>query len=104
MQAALDFQLRYRPPASIDRARFGLWTRQVGVDAAAGRAGAVSGDVATLEWLRDRFAGGLDGVAITRIDTLLERLRGNVADGELAAAAGTAAKLRIALREAPTAG
>jgi hypothetical protein len=103
-QAALDLQLRYRPPVEIDRARFALWTRQVRVDAAAKRPGAVSGDVATLEWLRDRFARGLDSVAVTRIDTLLERLRGNVADGELASASRTAAKLRKAARGAPAAG
>jgi ribosomal protein S7 len=96
-QAALDLQLRYRPPAEIDRARFGLWARQVAVDAAAGRRAAVSGDVATLEWIRDRFARTLDAVALTRIDTRLERLRADVADGDLAAASRSAAALRKAL-------
>ncbi|MGH2969181.1 MAG: hypothetical protein ACRDK0_08965, partial [Solirubrobacteraceae bacterium] len=37
LQAALDLELRYRPPAEIDRKRFELWARQVEVDAAAGR-------------------------------------------------------------------
>ena len=94
VQSALDLELRYRPPAEIDRARCGLWTRQARVDAVAGRRAALSGDVATLEWLRDRFASGLDRVALTRIDTLLERLRANVTDGELGSASRTAAKLQ----------
>ncbi|HYN52210.1 MAG TPA: hypothetical protein VES62_14920 [Thermoleophilaceae bacterium] len=94
LQSALDLQLRYRAPAEIDCARFGLWTRQARVDAAAGRRAALSGDVATLEWLRDRFAWALDSVAVTRIDTLLERLRGNVTDDELVSASRTAAKLQ----------
>jgi hypothetical protein len=104
LQSALDLQLRYRPPAEIDRARFELWLQQSRVDAGAGRRAALSGDVATLEWLRDRFARRLDSVALTRIDTLLERLRGNVSDGELSAAAGTASKLRRAVSRAPLAG
>ena len=98
-QAALDLELRYRPPAAIDRARFELWARQVMVDARAGRLAAVSGDVATLEWIRDRIAHTLDPVTRTRLDTRLERLRGNVADREPAAAIGGArALLRIVPR------
>jgi hypothetical protein len=96
-QATLDLRLRYRPPAEIDRARFRLWARRVPVDAAARDRAAVGGDVATLEWIRDRFARALDSVTLTRVDTLLERLRGNVADGDLAAAARTAVALRRAL-------
>jgi hypothetical protein len=103
LQSALDLQLRYRPPAEIDRARFELWLQQARVDAGAERRAALSGDVATLEWLRDRFARRLDSVAVTRIDTLLERLRGNATDGELMAAARTAAKLRSTVSQAPIA-
>jgi hypothetical protein len=79
VQAVLDLELRYRPPAEIDRARFDLWARQAQVDAVAGRPSAVAGDVAVLEWIRDRFAHGLDSVALTRIDTRLEELRAKVA-------------------------
>ena len=103
LQSALDLQLRYRPPAEIDRARFELWLQQARVDARAERRAALSGDVATLEWLRDRFARRLDSVAVTRIDTLLERLRGNTTDGELMAAARTAARLRSTVSQAPIA-
>ena len=96
-QAALDLQLRYRPAVEIDRARFDLWARQVRVDAAARRHAAVSGDVAALEWIRDRIVHKLGPVAVTRIDTRLEQLRADVADRRLAAAAKTAAALRKVL-------
>jgi len=92
-QAGLDLQLRFRPPAEIDRARFALWTQQTIVDAAAGKRAAVSGDVATLEWIRDRIARTLDSVAVTRLDTHLVELRANVADGRLGAAVRTARAL-----------
>jgi hypothetical protein len=101
VQAVLDLELRYRPVAAIDRARFELWARRAQVDAVAGRRSAVAGDVAALEWIRDRFAHGLDGVALTRIDTRLEQLRTNFADRELAAVTETAAALRRARRRRP---
>ena len=97
VQAALDLELAYRPPAQIDLARFDLWLRQILVDAAARDRSAVSGDLATLEWIRDRIAHTLASVAVTRIDTHLEKLRDEVVDGDLAAAARTAAALRKAL-------
>ena len=99
-QATLDLQLRYRPPAEIDRARFDLWTRQALVDATARDLSAVAGDVATLEWIRDRIARTLFSVAVTRIDTHLEELRTNVGDEDLAAASDTAASLRKVLARA----
>jgi len=67
------------------------------VDAAARKTSAVSGDVATLEWIRDRIARTLDSVAATRLDTHLEELRSNAADEDLAAASRTAAGLRKVL-------
>jgi hypothetical protein len=96
-QAALDLELRYRPPAEIDRARLDLWARQVAVDAAAGNLAGVTGDVSTLGWIRDRIASSVDAVALVRIDTRLTTLEENVAEGDLAAAARTARSLRRAL-------
>jgi hypothetical protein len=52
-QAALDLQLRHRPPAQVDLDRMGPWARQLLVDAAKDR-GAVAGDAATLRILWDR--------------------------------------------------
>ncbi len=86
-QSTLDLQLRYQPPTEIDLARFELWARQVAVDAAADELGAVTGDVATLVWIRDRFVHTLDPVDRTRIDTHLLELQGAVGDEDLPAAA-----------------
>ncbi len=99
-QSTLDLELRYLPPAEIDRARFELWARQVQVDAADGDLAGVSGDVATLEWIRDRFVHTLDPVEVTTIDTELESLRTDLVDEDLKAAAATAESLREAVAEA----
>lgn len=97
-QASLDLQLQYRPVAEIDRDRFDLWLRQLLVDVRADDSSAVQGDVATLEWIRDRIAHGLDKVDVARIDTRLRELRASADDGELEAASETAAELREAIR------
>ncbi|MEQ1508598.1 MAG: hypothetical protein ABMB14_40575, partial [Myxococcota bacterium] len=49
-----DLQLRRRPPTEIDAIRLDLWLAQVAVDVAAGDAGSVRGDSATLDlvWIR----------------------------------------------------
>ena len=99
-QATLDLQLQFRPIVEIDLARSDLWARQVLVDAARDDIAAVSGDTATLEWIRDRIARSLDSVVVTRIDTLLEQLRSNVKDADPAAAAVTAATFRELLAQA----
>jgi hypothetical protein len=96
-QATVDLKLRHLPPAEIDLARFELWTRQTLVDAEAGDLAGVTGDVATLEWVRDRFRQILGPVDLTRIDQHLLTLRETVVDQELAAAAEEAAALRETL-------
>jgi hypothetical protein len=88
--ATLDLQLQYRPPAEIDRARLALWARRVAVDAARRDAGGVSGDVTTMEWIRDRITRAVDPVTLVRIDSRLNALRTYVTDGKLRAAARTA--------------
>jgi hypothetical protein len=95
-QSALDLQLRYRPAAQIDLGRFRLWAEQTLVDAAAGDAGGVRGDVTTMEWIRDRFATQLSPANLTAIDAHLARLRESVADGnrDLKAARAEASRLR----------
>jgi hypothetical protein len=97
--AVLDLQLQFRPPAEIDRARFDLWAQQVLVDATAGDFDATSGDVATLEWVRDRIVRDLDSVVATRIDADLAELRSAVSDDDLEAATETATDLREVLAE-----
>ena len=97
--AVLDLQLQFRSPAEIDRARFDLWVQQTLVDAAAGDLGATSGDVATLEWVRDRIVRELDPAAATGVDTHLAELRSAVADEDLEAATEEATGLRQLLAE-----
>jgi hypothetical protein len=88
-QSALDLQLRHRPPVEIDLARFELWTRQLALDVAAEDPAAVAGDVAAMEWTRDRFAHALASADRDQLDTLLEALR-IAADGEHLEAAAEA--------------
>jgi hypothetical protein len=96
-QSALDLELRYRRPADIDRARFELWTRQLIVDATARDLAGVRGDLATLEWIRDRFAVTLDKVDLTRVDTQLVGLRGALNDDDLRGIVTRADRLRATL-------
>jgi hypothetical protein len=96
-QNDLDLQLRYRPLDRIDRARLRLWARQVGVDAADNDTGAVAGDVATLEPIRDRVRHTFDPATAARVDGQLHRLR-TAADGrDLTMAARAASALLQAL-------
>jgi hypothetical protein len=93
--ASLDLQLQYRPAPEIDSARLGLWTLRLSSDAASRDRDAVSGDIATFDWIRDRipFARVKGG----RIDERIRRLRTAAAAGQLTAIAHTAAELRLLL-------
>ena len=95
---ALDLQLRYRPPAEVDRARFDLWARRLIVDAKAGDSTGVTGDLVVLEWIRDRIAHTLDTVDRTRVNAHLVVLRSKVSDEDLRAAAAEAARIRLPAR------
>jgi len=91
---SLDLRLQYRPQTEIDLARMGLWAAQLTVDAAAGDAGAVNGDVFTLGYIRDRILNTLDGTEATRLNTEFLKLQVATADGDLATASDTAERLR----------
>jgi hypothetical protein len=97
-QSTLDLELRYRPATEIDAARFRLWTQQLRVDAAAKNVAGATGDVAVLEWIRDRFANALDPAGRQDIDARLRALRGASDAGNLPAAADHAARLASRLR------
>ena len=79
---ALDVQLRYRDPDSIDRARFALWADQLVIDADAGDAEAVNGDVFTLFYLRDRILAGLDPRLLQQVNQLIGALQVSGAEGD----------------------
>ena len=91
---SLDLRLQYRPQTEIDLARMDLWAAQLMIDAAAGDAGAVNGDVFTLEYIRDRILNTLHGADTTRVNTELLKLQVATADGDLAAASDAAERLR----------
>ena len=88
-QAALDLELRHRPPAEVDLDRLDLWARQLRVDAAAKDAGAVAGDVATLQVIWDRSGHIAAPAAAERVTAGLAAL-GKAAEGKDLQAAATA--------------
>lgn len=91
---SLDLQLRYRPPAEVDLARFGIWAAQLQVDAAARDAAAVNGDVFTLFYIRDRILDSLTSADVTRVNSLIGTLQVAGAEKDLARAAKAAAGVR----------
>jgi hypothetical protein len=97
-QSTLDLLLRYRPAVEINAARFRLWTQQLRVDAAAQDLAGVTGDVAVLEWISDRFAAALPANARANFDNRLRDLRTAVDVKNLRAAADHAARLASQLR------
>jgi hypothetical protein len=96
--AALDFELRHRPVSEIDLDLFDLWAARVGLDAAASDPANVVGDVATLEWIRDRFVHTLTSADAERINSLLADLRIAADAEDLSAAAEATVQLRDELR------
>jgi hypothetical protein len=98
-QSGLDLQLRYSPPVEIDLARFELWTRQLALDVGAEDAAAVAGDVAAMEWTRDRFAYTLAGADRDQLDALLRELRIAVDDEDTQSAAEVGVRLGEFLAE-----
>ena len=97
-QSVLDLQLRYRPAAEIDAARFYLWTQQLRVHAAAQDLNGVTGDVAVLEWIRDRFIQTLQPSPRAEMNAHLAALRSAADARNLPAAADHAARLGARLR------
>jgi hypothetical protein len=97
-QSALDLELQFGRPAEVDADRFRLWTQQLRVDAAANDLAGVTGAVAVLEWIRDRFAYTLAPDRRTALDAGLRDLRGATDARNLPAAADKAARLAAELR------
>ena len=100
-QAALDLQLRHRPPAEVDLERMDLWARQLQVDAEARDRGAVAGDAAALQTLWDRAGHTLTPTAATPVKTALTSLRRAADSKNPSGAAADVPALRAALSAAP---
>jgi hypothetical protein len=64
------------PLATIERARFDLWMRQIGVDARANDTGSVAGDVAALKWTWDRVRPTVAPAVANRVDAQLKAAAG----------------------------
>ena len=94
-QNDLDLRLRYQPVVKTDLVRLRLWARQLLVDAADRNPGAVVGDVATLELIRDRVRHTLHPATATRLDTQLRDL-GDAADNKDFAATAKATPALLA--------
>jgi hypothetical protein len=99
-RAALDLLLMYRPAVEIDLGRFDLVLRQVELDTAAGDSAALTGDVTSLEWIRDRFVHTLPASVVGELDGLMAEIRAASDAGDLEGAAEVAAHLRQVLAEA----
>jgi hypothetical protein len=97
-QWSLDLRLQYRPQTEIDLARMELWATQLTLDAAAGEAGAVGGEVFTIGYIRDRILNTLDGADVVRVDSEVQKLQVAAADGDLSAASDAAGSLRETLK------
>jgi hypothetical protein len=91
---SLDMQLRYRPRAEVDLARFALWAGQLQIDAEAHDASAVNGDVFTLFYMRDRILDSLTQADVTKVNSLIGTLQVAGAEKDLPGAAKAGAGVR----------
>ncbi|MEN8652204.1 hypothetical protein ABCR94_16730 [Streptomyces sp. 21So2-11] len=96
-QNDLDLHLRYEPLATVEADRMDLWAKQLKVDAAAGDAGAVAGDVTSLELTWERVRQSTDAGKATQIDSTLRELRGAADRKDTGTAAKSVPRLQAAL-------
>lgn len=97
-QSALDLELLYR--GNVEADRFHLHAQQLRVHAAARDLAGVTGEVAVLEWIRDRLASSLSKEGLVALDTDLRALREVASTGNMLAAADLAARAAALLRRA----
>ncbi|MDQ3155690.1 MAG: hypothetical protein M3Q98_03050 [Actinomycetota bacterium] len=97
-QNVLDLRLRYRSATYVDIERFHLHAQQLRIFAAAKDGAGVAGEVAALEWIRDRVTAALTPKEQSAIDRRLVQLRQASNKGSLASAADHAARLAALMR------
>ncbi len=95
-QSALDLELLYR--GNVEPDRFHLHTQQLRVHAAAKDLAGMAGEVAVLEWIRDRLAPSLSEPQLADLNTELRALRGASSARNASAAAELAARAAAKLR------
>jgi hypothetical protein len=100
-RSVLDLQLRHRPPAEVDLARFDLWLARLVLDATAGDTAAVNGDLFSLDYARDRIQHALEPADATAMHMALENLGAVVADEERDAVVTAATELRETMAAMP---
>lgn len=96
-QSAIDLEARYLPPEQIEVARFHLHTQQLRMAASAGSYARVTGEVAALEWIRDRLALNPDQAG--QVDESLALLRAASDSRNLGAAADHATRIASLVRD-----
>jgi hypothetical protein len=96
-QSVIDLEARYLPPEEIEVARFHQHTQQLRVAVAAGSYPRVTGEVAAIEWIRDRVP--LDGDQARTVDEALAALRAASDGRSLAAAADHATRIASLVRD-----
>ncbi len=95
-QSALDLELLYRGNVEMDR--FNLHAQQLRVHAAVNDLPGVTGEVAVLEWIRDRLEISVSETQLAELDAELLALRGASDAGNVRAAADHAARAAAQLR------
>jgi len=95
-QSALDLELLHRWNVEIDRSH--LHAQQLRVHAAAADLAGVTGEVAVLEWIRDRLVGSISEDRSNALDSELRALREAASAANLEAAADHAARAAAQLR------
>jgi hypothetical protein len=96
-RTTLDFELRHRSVSEVDLRHVELWARQLLVDAEAGDQAAVMSDIASLKWLRERFAqDAVEGLALRAIDAALT-VQARATRADFAAVSSAASRLWLDL-------
>lgn len=95
-QSALDLELLYRGNVEVDR--FNLHAQQLREHATRKDRAGVSGEVAALEWIRDRLTHSVSKAQLAGLDVRLPALRAAATAGNMPAAADQAARAAAQLR------
>jgi len=83
LQVALDLELRYRAPSSIDLHRLSAWMRQLALDVDATDRPAVLGDVAIASVIWARAGHALDGDSTREIEARLASAAAAAGEGDM---------------------